>query len=473
LARRVLLVNPAVFDTKFLWARWQEPTLLAKISTHLRAIGADVRFVDATVNRKGPGQLRRERARRFDLDGLPVFQWRYGESEASLRRQLRSLLQERWSPDLVVVECFTTIWWRGAREAAALARRAFPDARIAVVGCDSDLVEARTRSSTGKYESVRAEVVSNLPLEIHKAAPDWTLGGRPPLLAYLSHASGIRSRDAIIEDIEAGLRSGVSTFAFCDPALVRHHTGLFEEILETVIAKKLKVRFVAPGTIAVHDFVDRLELLPLMRRAGFRQLVFSDDRHSPVNGPASWEAEQSILDAFKLVLPACVKAGFAHRTDAISAALSLGRPGENLAQRSAFLTAMAHVVGSVIVWPYQPTPVECVAAGASADRELQNGKLFPLRHMSGASYRDYLNVLGLAVVLNSKHREHTFDFMGAGLIASMFRNSLARRAWEPDASIKGGLRLPAPPPKPNRSEAMLIAEPRGMSLESLAGVLEI
>jgi hypothetical protein len=220
-----------VFDTKFLWARWQEPTLLAKISTHLKAIGADVRFVDATANRKGPGRLRRERARQFDMDGLPVFQWRYGESEASLRRQLRGLSQERWWPDLVVIECFATIWWRGAREAAALARHAFPSAKIAVVGCDSDLVKPRTSSSLSKYDTVRAEVVSHLPLEIHKAAPDWMLGGRPPLLGYLSQASGIRSPDAIIEDIETGLRSGLNTFAFCDPALVRHHSHIFAQIL--------------------------------------------------------------------------------------------------------------------------------------------------------------------------------------------------------------------------------------------------
>lgn len=473
MARRVLLVNPAVFDTKFLWARWQEPTLLAKISTHFKAIGADVRVVDATTDRKGPGRLRRERGRRFDMDGLPVFQWRYGESKPSLRRQLRGLSQERWLPDLVVIECFATIWWRGAREAAALARHAFPSARIIVVGCDSDLLETRDGVSPGKYESIRAEVISDLPLEIHKAAPDWMLGGRPPLLGYLSQASGLRSADAMVEDIETGLRAGVNTFAFCDPALVRHHSHVFERILEAVIAKKLRVRFVAPGTVAVHDFVDRLELLALMRRAGFRQIVFSDDRHAPVAGPASWEAERVMLESFAHVLPACVKAGFAQRTDAISATLSLGRPNENLMQRSAFLTAAAHVVGSVVLWPYQPTTAECLAAGLSRDRDLQNGKLFPLRHTSAASYRDYLNVLGLAVVLNSKHREHTFDFMGAGLIAGMFRKSLARRAWEPDASIKGGLRLPALPPKSNRNEATLVSEPRGMPQESFAGALEV
>ena len=460
MARRVLLVNPAVFDTKFLWARWQEPTLLAKISTHFKSLGADVRFIDATENRKGAARLRRERTREFTLDGLTVYQWRYGESEASLRREMRSLAKDGWVPDLVLIECFTSIWWRGVREAAILARAVFPSTRIAIVGATQELSNA-SRAANERLAFVRAEVIAALPLEIHKAAPDWTLGRRPPLLGYLSLASGLRSQDALLEDITAGVRGGITTFAFCDPAFVRHESNSFAAILDGVIARKLKVRFVAPGTMAVHDFVDRLELLPLMRRAGFRQLVFSDDRHSPTDGPASWEAEDSWLSALRHVIPACVKAGFSHRTDALAASVALGRANENLTQRAAFLTRAAHIAGSVIIWPYQPTPAECIAAGLHCDRELQNGKLFPLRQTSGVTYRDYLNVLGLAVVLNSKHREHTFDFLGPGMIAEMFRKSLARRAWEPDASIKGTLRLPALPPK---------AKPNVQDLQNTVGV---
>jgi hypothetical protein len=37
--------------------------------------------------------------------------------------------------------------------------------------------------------------------------------------------------------------------------------------------------------------------------------------------------------------------------------------------------------------------------------------------------------------------------MGRGLIPTLFRESLSRKAWEPDESIKGGLRLPVLPPR--------------------------
>lgn len=473
MAQRILLINPAVFDTKFLWARWQEPTLLAKVSTYFNSLGADVRYVDATANRLGPATLRRERVREFCLDGLPVSQWRYGESRASLRRQLRALAKDGWAADVVVIECFVSFWWRGVREVAALARESFPNARIAAIGQTDGLVqENRSRVPSPNLENVRAEAIDVLPMEIHKAAPDWSLGSRPPLLGYLSLAAGLRSSEAIVEDIQKGVAAGVRTFAFCDLGLLRHNDQAFTEVLRAVIAKKLKVRFVAPGTISVRDLVDRTELLPLMWEAGYRQIVFSDDRHAAVNGPASWEVEDTLLRAYASVIPHCATAGFSYRTDALAAAISLGRNSENLMQRSAFLAAVAHTVGSVIIWPYQPTTEECRLAGATEDRDLRNGKLFPLRHTSSATYRDYLNVLGLAVVLNSKHREHTFDFMGRGLIPTLFRKSLSRRAWEPDVSIKGGLRLPVLPPRLTTSSVEFLSG-AVESAESAMSVVEV
>ncbi len=74
--------------------------------------------------------------------------------------------------------------------------------------------------------------------------------------------------------------------------------------------------------------------------------------------------------------------------------------------------------------------------------ELQNGKLYPFRNANGVSYREYLNLHGLAAVLNSKYREHTFDFLGDGLISNLLRDSIARGAWDPPEHLKGSLQLP-------------------------------
>lgn len=95
-------------------------------------------------------------------------------------------------------------------------------------------------------------------------------------------------------------------------------------------------------------------------------------------------------------------------------------------------------MGSVIIWPYLPTGEEC----PDLPLEERNGKLFPLRTQNGYTYRDYLNVMGLTTVLNSKYRTKTFDFLGDRFVARLFQDSITRRAWEPDPSLKGILKLP-------------------------------
>lgn len=108
--QRILLLNPPVYDTRFHWARWQQPTLLLRLATHYKRAGAEVRLVDA-LTRKPSERLRRERVGVIDLDGINVNKWRFGISRAALDNQLRELQRDGWQPDEVVVECFTTFWW--------------------------------------------------------------------------------------------------------------------------------------------------------------------------------------------------------------------------------------------------------------------------------------------------------------------------------------------------------------------------
>jgi len=79
--------------------------------------------------------------------------------------------------------------------------------------------------------------------------------------------------------------------------------------------------------------------------------------------------------------------------------------------------------------------------------ESQNGKLFPLRNLSGIRYSEYMDLLGLAVVLNAKYRERTFDFLGDGLVGRLFRDSVARRGWDPPQEVKGSVNLPMAAPR--------------------------
>lgn len=427
-AAAFLLVNPPVFDTRLPWARWQQPGLLYRYGSYLRERGAEIRMIDALAVPRA-GRLRKEKVRQLTLDGQRVDQWRFGRAHKEVSAEMRALVETGWNPEIVVVECFTTFWWRGAREMVELAREIFPDAEVRVVGAYASYAPEHVEHTTG------AIPIRQLPDAINAQPGDWSLAVARPPIAYLSTADGSRSADSIMEEIASGVERGMTLFAFAEHGVVGRHPNLFAAVLEGVLERRIKTLFVATGTLAPAELVANPSLPALMRRAGFRQLFFADDRHIPLG-----TAHEDFLESCHEAAALCHAAGFRARTDELGGAVSLGRLGEDLGERARMITRVAHALGSVVLWPYQPAPAEC----PGVELDLVNGKLFPLRAQNGATYRDYLNVQGIAVLMNAKYREHTFNFLGDSLVARMFRDSLAREAWSPDPAVKGGLRLPAP-----------------------------
>ncbi len=139
-----------------------------------------------------------------------------------------------------------------------------------------------------------------------------------------------------------------------------------------------------------------------------------------------------MLDDYRHAIEHCITAGYHAWTEALIGSVCLGRSGEDPGEVVALMTRLAHVAGSLMVVPYQPAPSECDPTLAL---ELQNGKLFPFASANGSHFREYQDILGLAAVLNSKYRSHTFDFSGDGLISRLVRQSLVTESWHlPDAT---------------------------------------
>src|SRR5581483_3759396 len=425
---RALLIKPPVHDTRFPWSHWRQPTLLLRLATLLKQCGTDTKLLDAT-HWSLTKRLRRRRVDVLDLDGISVNKWRFGTPASALAAQLRALATADWRPDAIYVECFTTFWWEGASEVIALARRRFPQAQVVLLGPYADLAPDHALTHGGADSVMR-----NALATLGSYRPDLTLYPRPPNFYYVSLGSGTRSAEDILEEIADAAAKRIHHFAFSDHAVHRQHPDLFRRVLEGLASKQLGVNFYALGNLSATDIMAQPDLAGLLKRAGYLQLHFADDRAVPPDESSHKDTVESHAAAAAL----CQAAGFRGRTDDLAASLCIGRPCEDIAERARLATLLSHHVGSVILWPYQPTPNEC----PEIELEDQNGKLLPFRHDSGLTYRDYLELLGLAAVLNAKYRTRTFDFMGTGLISQLFQRSIVRRAWDAPDEVKGSVNLP-------------------------------
>jgi hypothetical protein len=426
LPERLLLVRSPAVDTRLPWARWQQPFRILGYATRAIAGGSDVKLIDALVPGES-GRLTRLKQQSLWVDDQRVDLWRFGRPLAALASELAGHAAASWRPDEVIVDCFATFWWRGAQEIVDLVRGVFPETPIRVTGAYADLAPEHVREVLRCDPGEPAWAVSCGPV-------DWSLAATRPALAYISTDQGRRPANEVVEEIVRTARAGVSLFAFAEHGIAGQHPDHFRMVLEGVLTTGSKARFVATGTLAPSELVAHPDLPALMRRAGYRQLFFADDRDRLLAA----ESDEVLIDEYRRAAELCHAAGFRARTDELAAGVCLGRAGEDLGARTRLITRAAHVIGSVVIWPYQPTPAEV----PGQPLEACNGKLFPLRQENGATYRDYLNVQGIGVVLNSKYREYTFDFLGDSLIARLFRGSLARRAWEPQEDVKGPVQLP-------------------------------
>lgn len=352
--RRILLCNPPIYDTRFPWARFQQPTTLLQLSTPLRGYGCDVRLLDA-LSTEPNTLLRRRRMRVLKRDGISLNWWRFGRLPSELTAQLVAFKREKWQPDEIYIVGFTTFWWEGVVEIIKMIRQRFPHAQIILCGAYPTLATAHAEQLSEADIRVvgHIEGLAGLPLDL-------SLYESLPTFSYLSIGAELYPASDLVKEFLSKVtlyrqQGRVWQVAFADHDVAKRFPEQFRAVLKASIDNKCKVSFFAPGNLHPNDLIEDHELASLLQRAGFKQLVFADDRHLTLSD----EVREKLLDDYSRAIELCVVAGYPQRTEALVASVCLGRPGENPAEVIAFMTNLAHIAGSLMVIPYQPDPTEC------------------------------------------------------------------------------------------------------------------
>src|SRR5438552_2981498 len=101
--KRVLLLNPPVYDTRFPWSHWQQPVTLLQLATLLRRYQCDVRLIDALYTKPNEN-LTKRLVRVLTRGEIVINYWRFGQLRSKLIVQLSALKNEGWQPDEVYLE---------------------------------------------------------------------------------------------------------------------------------------------------------------------------------------------------------------------------------------------------------------------------------------------------------------------------------------------------------------------------------
>lgn len=159
-----VLINPPVYDFTY-HNLWEKPVGLLSVATRLLHSGAaSVSFVDCLDSRlkkkseheKGAGKFHGVAVPKpFALAAVPRNYHRFGAAAADTAALLEAVAAALPAgvPTIVLITCMMTYWYEGAVEAARMARKAFPGARIALGGIYARLMPEHA-SSLGAFDHV-------------------------------------------------------------------------------------------------------------------------------------------------------------------------------------------------------------------------------------------------------------------------------------------------------------------------------
>jgi hypothetical protein len=422
--RKVLLFNPPRYDTRLDWPEWQQPLALLQLATLLLQTSCEVELLDALFPESAHAPLVKQRVRFLKRGARSINYWRWGSPVSALRLRLAQYRSRGWRPDDVYIESGPPPGWEGSAEAVALAREAFADARILLFGSYPSLATDHARAHS------RADVLLADPIEGLASLPlDLSLYPRRPTCTHLAIDTAEREVSDLVSEFLSlvrppSRRDRVGHIAFAGEGVFQRFPSQVRAVLRFALETQARVTFHTFGNLHFRDILTDDELAPLLKSSGFKQLIFADNRGLP----ATRQGYEQHLEEAQEAIERCCAVGYRLRTDDLVASVCLGRLGERLEEVASFITALSHVAGSVIVFPHQPTPAYRPEGPAL---EEQNGRLFPFAEQNQATYEEYMEILGLAALLDAKYRSRTFDFLGDGLIPRLVRQSLITRSWDP------------------------------------------
>jgi radical SAM superfamily enzyme YgiQ (UPF0313 family) len=424
--RRALLLNPPVYDAQY-WARWSQPAGLLRIAALLQSKGYRVDLIDCMeTDRKGhvPKSRRYEggHPKLVERDNISKWIWHFGLKWEVVEQRMRQLEP----PDEVWIASIMTYWWESTRDAVALVRRIFPDARIMVGGIYPTLATEHAASELG------ADMIFKGELE--EASHLWTdlsLYTMPPSYAILTTTRGCpwdchycaaralnggsnkmreRSPEDVLDEIEYKMqRFGIRRFGFYeDNALVLR--GHLQRILELIIERGHKLELYAPEGFETRMLTE--DLLRTMKRAGFEKI------HLPFEAlkwdtNLGWNRRHASTASFDQALDAAIRAGFRPRTQEINAFVLFGLPDDRLEDIVDSVLYVHHTVGSIIPMLFTPVPgtqiyrehEDYLRKEMGWDLQHLNGKFLPFleynqRRYPGLQASDYLELEALMSILN-------------------------------------------------------------------------
>lgn len=469
-SKRLLLINPPVYDTQY-WAQWSQPYGLLRIAAWLRRLGygqlALFDFLEPDEDRTVHSH-RIHPSQKYDEDDWPprpippielskngesirLFKKHFGKAWGEFEAWLDQRgFTARRPPHEVWISAVMTYWWEPVRDLTIRLRRRFGRrTRILLGGIYPTLCPEHAAEMTEADVVVAGEVAEAndlwTDLSLYDRVPEYAVitpsRGCPHNCAYCAQRKlnqgvrKVRHRDPVdvLDEMKHKYDTwGIRDFAFYADALLvgyRHH---FMRLLQMVVEQDLPFRLHAPEGMDARALARSQELADLLRAARFGKIYLPvevlNQRHLRSLNRSHARLEDVVLAAERLR-----EAGFKPRNMDINGFVLYGLPGEKIDDVVKTILFVSEAIGSIIPMLFTPVPGSRLydrylawfeARGWDRDLHMLNGKLYPFLEMNEGSVADYVDLQRLMYTLNAHYRDRSFQVFGDTRVSAAFRDNL-------------------------------------------------
>lgn len=444
--QRVLLINPPVEERRYHWIRWNQPTELLRLSSWLRTREkkTDVRLFDFMFPDETGAVPKHKVKESWTGSAADEQMWHFGQPFDVFERFFNTLLfTEGWVPDIIVVTSLTSYWHRSIQKLLTkVCAHLGKVHRKRVTIC---LYGNYPRFEPEHAASQDADVALTTTVNTSRCFPDFSLyqtaHGRLPSFFAL---------DIEDEDVGAHLKECLDLQTASQrerttrPATITA-TFFNDDVCSTASKLSDVMRFadshpnklVVEGICGIRPESLSAVCLEKLHQARFQSL-FVEHARKP-GGEVDAPKYAALLDHLRRVTHAKKSGEGQHpwlRPGNVTGFVAMGLPDDNMDSLVRATLLINSFFQGVILKPfgYSPTldPADVVERRRRwKDPRLSSAQMFPyVGNGSALSVGDYDNLVRWQSLLNKRVKGTTFDFLGAGNVARLARETLIAESWK-------------------------------------------
>lgn len=412
---KVLLVNPPVYEVRYAWAKWNQPTDLLLLSNKFKnEVGCEVQLLDFMLPTEAGRVPASEGGKQKVVKGYK--KRRYGMS-FDLARD--NLLLSEWKPTHIVITSLTSYWYEGIFTLMSPLRTIFEDCQVTVIGAYPILESNHAKRTFANY------IVTDA-FDFRGYIPDFDIYFQR-ITKVLNSETTINfggviytEKDVVsnlLKQIEILKKRQIKNFVLFENNLFKENCSILDDFLIQLENKGWNINLHGLCGIEINNAKNGI--YKKMLSGGFRSFFLEYDL---IDGELNIDNYKRMYNELCLnpikAIPSGQLAGF----------IMIGKPDDNLEMLFKHSLNLLELCGSIIPKPYTANinTVEYKKI-TSESIDFLSPHVFPFAEDAGITRREYAELYQHITFLNEKRMGKSFDFFDNSYSTIALKNSLSKR----------------------------------------------